>query len=56
MLYFLSVAWYCSYFGEIKIGSRNEVHSIGKLNLDAKQLFVGPKIGEGVQAKVYEGK
>ncbi|KAK4272123.1 hypothetical protein QN277_020717 [Acacia crassicarpa] len=44
------------------MGSGNEVHSVGEFNLDAqwlidpKQLFVGPKIGEGAHAKVYEGK
>lgn len=44
------------------MGSGNEVHSIGEFSLDAKwiidpkQLFVGPKIGEGAHAKVYEGK
>lgn len=45
-----------------KMGSGNEVHSIEEFNLeskwlvDPKQLFVGPKIGEGAHAKVYEGK
>ncbi|RZB59938.1 Serine/threonine-protein kinase STY13 isoform B [Glycine soja] len=44
------------------MGSGNEVHSVVEFNLDAKwlidpkQLFVGPKIGEGAHAKVYEGK
>ncbi|KAK7265974.1 hypothetical protein RIF29_18611 [Crotalaria pallida] len=44
------------------MGSGNEVHSVGEFNLDTKwlidpkQLFVGPKIGEGAHAKVYEGK
>ncbi|KAI5417076.1 hypothetical protein KIW84_033214, partial [Lathyrus oleraceus] len=44
------------------MGSGNEVHSVGEFSLDAKwiidpkQLFVGPKIGEGAHAKVYEGK
>ncbi|XP_044503585.1 serine/threonine-protein kinase STY13 [Mangifera indica] len=44
------------------MGSANEFFSNGEFNLDpkwlvdAKQLFVGPKIGEGAHAKVYEGK
>lgn len=44
------------------MGSGNEVHSIEEFNLDSKwlidpkQLFVGPKIGEGAHAKVYQGK
>ncbi|XP_019442512.1 PREDICTED: serine/threonine-protein kinase HT1-like [Lupinus angustifolius] len=44
------------------MGSGNEVHSVEDFNLDAKwiidpkELFVGPKIGEGAHAKVYEGK
>ncbi|XP_047174192.1 serine/threonine-protein kinase STY13 isoform X1 [Vigna umbellata] len=44
------------------MGSGNEVHSVEEFNLeskwlvDPKQLFVGPKIGEGAHAKVYEGK
>ncbi|ESW33759.1 hypothetical protein PHAVU_001G096600 [Phaseolus vulgaris] len=44
------------------MGSGNEVHSVVEFILDAKwlidpkQLFVGPKIGEGAHAKVYEGK
>jgi len=44
------------------MGSGNEVHSVEEFNLeskwlvDARQLFVGPKIGEGAHAKVYEGK
>lgn len=27
-----------------------------KLLIDPKHLFVGPRIGEGAHAKVYEGK
>ncbi|XP_014493069.1 serine/threonine-protein kinase HT1-like isoform X2 [Vigna radiata var. radiata] len=44
------------------MGSVTEVHSVVEFSLDAKwlidpkQLFVGPKIGEGAHAKVYEGK
>lgn len=43
------------------MGSNNAFYS-GEFNLDAKWLidpkllFVGPKIGEGAHAKVYEGK
>ena len=42
--------------------SGNGFYSTGEFNLDAKwlidpkHLFVGPKIGEGAHAKVYEGK
>ncbi|KAD3641117.1 hypothetical protein E3N88_30341 [Mikania micrantha] len=42
--------------------SGNEFFSAGEFNLEAKWLidpkllFVGPKIGEGAHAKVYEGK
>ncbi|XP_014493068.1 serine/threonine-protein kinase HT1-like isoform X1 [Vigna radiata var. radiata] len=45
-----------------RMGSVTEVHSVVEFSLDAKwlidpkQLFVGPKIGEGAHAKVYEGK
>ncbi|QCD96359.1 Protein kinase [Vigna unguiculata] len=45
-----------------RMGSGSEVHSVVEFSLDAKwlidpkQLFVGPKIGEGAHAKVYEGK
>lgn len=44
------------------MGSGNGIHSIGEFNMeskwliDPKHLFVGPKIGEGSHAKVYEGK
>ncbi|KAI3670093.1 hypothetical protein L6452_41717 [Arctium lappa] len=44
------------------MGSRNGFYSEGEFNLeskwliDPKLLFVGPKIGEGAHAKVYEGK
>ncbi|KAK8672523.1 hypothetical protein V6N13_110889 [Hibiscus sabdariffa] len=44
------------------MGSSNGFFSTQEFNLDAKwlidpqQLFVGPKIGEGAHAKVYEGK
>ncbi|KAI3748097.1 hypothetical protein L6452_10967 [Arctium lappa] len=44
------------------MGSGNGFYSAGELNLEAKWLidpkllFVGPKIGEGAHAKVYEGK
>ncbi|KAH7577294.1 hypothetical protein ACOSP7_001854 [Xanthoceras sorbifolium] len=44
------------------MGSTNEFFSSAEFSLDpkwlvdAKQLFVGPKIGEGAHAKVYEGK
>ncbi|ONI19706.1 hypothetical protein PRUPE_3G293100 [Prunus persica] len=44
------------------MGSGNGVYSVGDFNLDAKWLidpkllFVGPRIGEGAHAKVYEGK
>ena len=44
------------------MGSGNGVFSVGEFNLDSKWLidpkllFVGPRIGEGAHAKVYEGK
>ncbi|KAK3032068.1 hypothetical protein RJ639_036282 [Escallonia herrerae] len=44
------------------MGSGNGFYSVEEFNLDAKWLldpkllFVGPKIGEGAHAKVYEGK
>ncbi|THF97056.1 hypothetical protein TEA_020480 [Camellia sinensis var. sinensis] len=44
------------------MGSGNGFYYVGEFNLDAKWLidpkllFVGPKIGEGAHAKVYEGK
>ncbi|XAR51917.1 Dual-specificity kinase [Bertholletia excelsa] len=44
------------------MGSGNGFYSVGEFSLDAKWLvdpkllFVGPKIGEGAHAKVYEGK
>ncbi|XP_057491155.1 serine/threonine-protein kinase STY13-like isoform X2 [Actinidia eriantha] len=44
------------------MGSGFGFYSMGEFNLDAKWvidpklLFVGPKIGEGAHAKVYEGK
>nr|XP_043617304.1 serine/threonine-protein kinase STY13-like [Erigeron canadensis] len=44
------------------MGSENGFYSEGDFSLEArwlidpKQLFVGPKIGEGGHAKVYEGK
>ncbi|GAB4848071.1 hypothetical protein Ancab_002733 [Ancistrocladus abbreviatus] len=44
------------------MGSENGFYSVQEFNLDAKwlidpkHLFVGPKIGEGAHAKVYEGK
>lgn len=44
------------------MGSGFGFNSMGELNLEAKWLidpkllFVGPKIGEGAHAKVYEGK
>ncbi|KAL9993973.1 putative dual-specificity kinase TKL-Pl-4 family [Helianthus debilis subsp. tardiflorus] len=44
------------------MGSGNGFYSGGEFNLEAKWLidpkllFVGPKIGEGAHAKVYEGK
>uniref|UniRef100_A0A9I9E1K8 Protein kinase domain-containing protein n=1 Tax=Cucumis melo TaxID=3656 RepID=A0A9I9E1K8_CUCME len=44
------------------MGSGNGFYSTSEFNLDAKwlidpkHLFVGPKIGEGAHAKVYEGK
>ncbi|KAI3813128.1 hypothetical protein L1987_17844 [Smallanthus sonchifolius] len=44
------------------MGSGNEFFAAGEFNLEAKWqidpklLFVGPKIGEGAHAKVYEGK
>lgn len=44
------------------MGSGNGVYSVGEFSLDAKwlidpkNLFVGPRIGEGAHAKVYEGK
>lgn len=40
----------------------DEFYSVGEFSLDPKWLidpkllFVGPKIGEGAHAKVYEGK
>ena len=45
-----------------EMGSGNGFYSTSEFNLDAKwlidpkHLFVGPKIGEGAHAKVYEGK
>ena len=45
-----------------KMGSGNGFYESEKFNLDAKWLvhpkllFVGPRIGEGAHAKVYEGK
>lgn len=42
--------------------SGNRFYSADEFNLDAKwlidpkHLFVGPRIGEGAHAKVYEGK
>ncbi|XP_060672425.1 serine/threonine-protein kinase STY13 [Ziziphus jujuba] len=44
------------------MGSGNGVYSVGEFSLDSKwlidpkHLFVGPRIGEGAHAKVYEGK
>jgi serine/threonine protein kinase len=44
------------------MGSGNGFYSVSEFNLDSKWLidpkllFVGPKIGEGAHAKVYEGK
>lgn len=44
------------------MGSANGFFSAGEFSLDSKWLvdpkllFVGPKIGEGAHAKVYEGK
>lgn len=44
------------------MGSANEFFDSTQFSLDPKwivdpkQLFVGPKIGEGAHAKVYEGK
>ncbi|KAF5479686.1 hypothetical protein F2P56_000486 [Juglans regia] len=44
------------------MGSGNGIYSVGEFSLDAKwlvdpkQLLVGPKIGEGVHAKVYKGQ
>ncbi|CAK9159161.1 unnamed protein product [Ilex paraguariensis] len=44
------------------MGSGNGFYSVQEFNLDSKWLidpkllFVGPKIGEGAHAKVYEGK
>ncbi|CAN6702781.1 unnamed protein product [Malus baccata var. baccata] len=44
------------------MGSGNGVYSVADFDLDAKwlidpkHLFVGPRIGEGAHAKVYEGK
>ncbi|KAK9272046.1 hypothetical protein L1049_002415 [Liquidambar formosana] len=44
------------------MGSGNGFYSVHEFNLEAKwlidpkHLFVGPKIGEGAHAKVYEGK
>lgn len=44
------------------MGSGNGFYSGGEFGLEAKWLidpkllFVGPKIGEGAHAKVYEGK
>lgn len=44
------------------MGSENGFYSFSEFNLDAswlidpKHIFVGPKIGEGAHAKVYEGK
>ena len=44
------------------MGSDNRFYSTDEFYLDAKwlidprHLFVGPKIGEGAHAKVYEGK
>lgn len=44
------------------MGSGNAFYSVEQFNLEAKwlvdpkHLFVGPKIGEGAHAKVYEGK
>lgn len=44
------------------MGSGNGFYSGSEFNLDPKwlvdpnYLFVGPKIGEGAHAKVYEGK
>ncbi|KAM6549738.1 hypothetical protein CsatB_021414 [Cannabis sativa] len=44
------------------MGSGNGVYSVDEFSLDAKwlidpkHLFVGPRIGEGAHAKVYEGK
>lgn len=47
---------------ERNMGSGNGVYSVGEFSLDSKwlidpkHLFVGPRIGEGAHAKVYEGK
>ncbi|PKI75114.1 hypothetical protein CRG98_004449 [Punica granatum] len=44
------------------MGSGNGFYTGGEFNMDTKwlidpkSLFVGPKIGEGAHAKVYEGK
>ncbi|XP_039159315.1 serine/threonine-protein kinase STY13 [Eucalyptus grandis] len=44
------------------MGSGNGFYSVGEFDLegkwliDPKHLFIGPKIGEGAHAKVYEGK
>ena len=46
----------------LKMGSGNGFYSEDEFSLEAKwlidpkHLFVGPKIGEGAHAKVYEGK
>ena len=44
------------------MGSGNGFYASEEFNLDVKwlvdpkQLFVGPRIGEGAHARVYEGK
>lgn len=44
------------------MGSGNGVYSVGEFSLDSKwlidpkRLYIGPRIGEGAHAKVYEGK
>lgn len=46
--------------GEMESGCRiyldNEFHLDSKWLIDPRHLLVGPKLGEGAHAKVYEGK
>lgn len=39
-----------------RIYSDVEFHLDSKWLIDPQHLFVGPKLGEGAHAKVYEGK
>ncbi|GMH06786.1 hypothetical protein Nepgr_008626 [Nepenthes gracilis] len=55
-------SWWRSCCLRAKMGSENGFYSVEEFYLDDKclidprHLFVGPKIGEGAHAKVYEGK